>query len=362
MRASVACGALLIAASLAISGCAAQGQLQEEAQGLQQGQAQGREVKTPQPIVSMASSVNEDVIEGDQVPSDQITEASTVEEIESLPEFEGFGRLLFPVDRPVSGDDTLSDLASNGTFAWYSNLRADAFAGELERWRQDAGSGGCIFYPIYTDAEMVADPRLEDTGLFFFRGKPGAPFAIVNAGGGFAYVAALHDSFPVAQALSQKGYNAFALIYRTDRPYEDLARAIEFVHDNASELGVDANGYSLWGGSAGARMAAALGNRSALDQLTGRDDIPQASMVVTQYTGLSSAYSDDAPTYACVGTNDGIANWQTMRRRLDALSQMGIPTEFHEYQGLSHGFGLGTGTVAEGWIDDAVRFWDANRK
>ncbi len=109
-------------------------------------------------------------------------------------------------------------------------------------------------------------------------------------------------------------------------------------------------------------MAAALGNRSALDQLTGRDDIPQASMVVTQYTGLSSAYSDDAPTYACVGTNDGIANWQTMRRRLDALSQMGIPTEFHEYQGLSHGFGLGTGTVAEGWIDDAVRFWDANRK
>lgn len=25
--------------------------------------------------------------------------------------------------------------------------------------------------------------------------------------------------------------------------------------------------------------------------------------------------------------------------------------------GLSHGFGLGTGTQAEGWIEEAVRFW-----
>ena len=24
---------------------------------------------------------------------------------------------------------------------------------------------------------------------------------------------------------------------------------------------------------------------------------------------------------------------------------------------LIHGFGLGTGTVAEGWINDAIRFW-----
>lgn len=46
-----------------------------------------------------------------------------------------------------------------------------------------------------------------------------------------------------------------------------------------------------------------------------------------------------------------------MQRRLDNLSALGIPTEFHAYDGLPHGFGLGTGTVAEGWIDDAVRFW-----
>ena len=37
----------------------------------------------------------------------------------------------------------------------------------------------------------------------------------------------------------------------------------------------------------------------------------------------------------------------------------GIPTEFHHYPGLPHGFGLGTGTVAEGWLDEAVAFWKA---
>jgi hypothetical protein len=32
-------------------------------------------------------------------------------------------------------------------------------------------------------------------------------------------------------------------------------------------------------------------------------------------------------------------------------------SRYHEYPGLEHGFGLGTGTSAEGWITDAIRFW-----
>ncbi|MBQ9605832.1 MAG: hypothetical protein IJV16_01490 [Lachnospiraceae bacterium] len=64
-------------------------------------------------------------------------------------------------------------------------------------------------------------------------------------------------------------------------------------------------------------------------------------------------------SHACVGTSDGIANWQTMQNRLNTLtSRYGIPTEFHSYEGLGHGFGLGTGTVAECWINDAVMFWE----
>ncbi|WP_369809515.1 alpha/beta hydrolase, partial [uncultured Adlercreutzia sp.] len=145
-----------------------------------------------------------------------------------------------------------------------------------------------MFYPIYSEAEMAADPSKRDTGLFFFRGDANAPFAIVNAGGGFAYVAALQDSFPHALEISELGANAFALIYRPDDPYGDLAKALEFVYDHADELGVDREGYSLWGGSAGARMAATLGNSQYLHQLTGRSDFPQAAAVIMEYTGYST--------------------------------------------------------------------------
>jgi NADP-dependent 3-hydroxy acid dehydrogenase YdfG len=30
---------------------------------------------------------------------------------------------------------------------------------------------------------------------------------------------------------------------------------------------------------------------------------------------------------------------------------------YQRYPGVGHGFGLGTGTSAEGWIADAIRFW-----
>lgn len=46
-----------------------------------------------------------------------------------------------------------------------------------------------------------------------------------------------------------------------------------------------------------------------------------------------------------------------MQSRMQTLSDYGIPTEFHAYDGLGHGFGLGIGTNAEGWFHDAVAFW-----
>ena len=274
-----------------------------------------------------------------------------------MPEFGDFGRLLFPVDRPVDTSLTLDEIARNGTYVWYSNLDGSRFAEALERLRADAAAGRRIFYPIYNDAELAADPSAQDTGLFFFHGEPAKPFAIANAGGGFAYVAALQDSFPHALEISARGLNAFALIYRPYCPYDDLAKAIAFVHDHSEELGVSADGYSLWGGSAGARIAATLGNAVYLQQLTGRNDIPQAAAVIMQYTGYNSVSPYDAPTFACVGTSDGIADYRTMEQRADALERLGIPAEIEVFDGLRHGFGVGYGTKAEGWLDDAIAFW-----
>ena len=292
-------------------------------------------------------------------PTEPFTQDTTVGEVIHDPAFGDFGRLLFPVDRYISEDMTLADISSSDVYVWYSNIDADKTVEIVNNLKTRAENGEQVFYNIYSDDEIEEDASRADTGLFFFKGDPGAKFAIMNAGGGFMYVGAMHDSFPHALEVSKKGYNAFALIYRPDYAYEDLAQAIAYIYDHAEELQVDKEGYSLWGGSAGARMAAELGNASYGPAYYGRPDIPQAAAVIMQYTGYSDASPQDAPTYACVGTNDGIASWRTVQRRLEALEGYGIPTEFHVYNGLRHGFGLGTGTVAEGWINDAVAFWEA---
>jgi acetyl esterase/lipase len=295
-----------------------------------------------------------------QISANSVTENTTVSEIINDPVFKDFGRLLFPVDRTVTEDMTLADISSSNVYVWYSDIKKEKTVEIVNDLKSRAENGETIFYPIYSEREMASDPSKKDTGLFFFKGEPGAKFAVMNAGGGFMYVGAMHDSFPHALEVSKKGYNAFALIYRPDDPYTDLAQAIAFIYNNAKELEVDPEGYSLWGGSAGARMAAALGNGDSMAAYE-RPDIPQAAAVIMQYTGYSAASGKDAPTYACVGTNDGIASWRTMQSRLKTLDSYGIPTEFHAYEGLSHGFGLGTGTVADGWINDAVAFWEHQR-
>ena len=298
----------------------------------------------------------------DIVGSGFFTAQSTVGDVINDPAFGNFGHLLFPVDRNVPLSMTLEQVSSSNVYVWYSHISVDKTVEILNYLKKESEEGKQIFYPIYTEKQIASDSSKAYTGLFRFAGKDGNPFAITNAGGGFAYVGAMHDSFPHSLEISKAGYTAFALIYRPDDPYGDLAQAITYIYDNAEKLGVKREDYSLWGGSAGARMAATLGNALYLYQLTGRRDIPQAAAVIMQYTGYPSASQYDAPTYVCVGANDGIASWRTMQYRLQQLAEMGIPTEFHVYEGLGHGFGIGIGTAAEGWVNDAIKFWENNMK
>ena len=286
------------------------------------------------------------------------TRNTLISEVQSDPAFGNYGRLIFPVDSGYMGGSTLGNLS----LAWYNYIDPDKTVEICNYMKTQAENGNTFFYDIYTDEEKKADPEKADTGLFFFKGNPGAKFAVVNAGGGFAYVGAMHDSFPHALELSKMGYNAFALIYRpgAQTACEDLARAITFIFEHAEELEVDTSDYSLWGGSAGARMAAWLGSYGT--ESFGEDDYPRPAAVFVNYTGLSEVYGNEPPTYSAVGTSDGIASYRTMERRINAIQTNGTVAEIEVFHGLSHGFGLGTGTAAEGWIDRAVEFWERNMK
>lgn len=284
---------------------------------------------------------------------EKYTVDTAIADVKSDPVFGDYGRLIFPVEDWYYGGETLGDLS----LTYYSNIDPDKTVEITNYMKEHAAAGDTIFYNIYTEEEKAADPEKEDTGLFFFKGTPGERFAVCNAGGAFAYVGAMHDSFPHALELSKQGYNAFALIYRpgAQTACEDLARAIQFIFEHAEELEVNTEGYSLWGGSAGARMAAWLGSYGTA--AFGADAFPRSAAVIMQYTGLNEYSENDPATFVTVGENDGIANWRVMKQRLEKMSALGIDTEFHSYPGLSHGFGLGSGTIAEGWIDEAIAFW-----
>ena len=99
-----------------------------------------------------------------------------------------------------AGDYTLNTKVTDvgDILVWYNNVNPDRTVEITNYLKDQAASGEQIFYDIYTDEEKSEDPEKEDTGLFFFRGDPGAQTAC-----------------------------------------EDLARAIAFLHENAEELQID---------------------------------------------------------------------------------------------------------------------------
>ena len=292
-------------------------------------------------------------------PGAQLRVDNTVQDLLNHPAFAGFARLLLPWDdRTYDSSMRLSDLGA--LLPYHSHVDSASVLDGLNRMIDDVHAGRSVFYDIYTAQQKAADPAKANTGLFFFRGKPGAPFAVIAPGGGFSYVGSIHEGFPYAVAIRARGYNAFVLKYRVGSggapATRDLAAAVSYIFRNANTLGVSTEGYSLWGSSAGARMAAAIGSHGTAR--FGGDDRPKPSAVVMAYTGHSEVAAHEPPTFVVVGEHDGIASPSVMERRAAAVRATGADVEFHRYPGLGHGFGPGIGTRAEGWLDRAIGFWE----
>jgi predicted esterase len=91
-------------------------------------------------------------------------------------------------------------------------------------------------------------------------------------------------------------------------------------------------------------------------------DLPGPAAAIIAYTGHSAYSENDPATFTIAGDRDGIASPAVMERRVNAMIAAGIDVEFHVYPNLGHGFALGTGTSAEGWINGAVLFWEKHIK
>jgi len=295
-------------------------------------------------------------------PATHLTTGNKVRDIVNHPAFQGFGELLLSCDNNSAYHDTpLTNVAS--LMPYHGNVRPDVVVAALNRMIDDVNTDNSVFYDIYTEQQKASVPAKHFTGLFFYRSREDAPFAVVCPGGGFSYVGSLHEGFPLAQKISEAGLNAFVIRYRigSERDAtEDLAAAITYIVSNAALLGVSKQDYSVWGGSAGARMAGniALSGVAAY----GGNALPKPATAVIAYTGQTTYSSDFSPSFFTVAENDGIANANTVTQRVENLRKAGVEVEFRKYRTAGHGFGLGTGTDAKGWLDLAVAFWKKHIK
>ena len=49
-------------------------------------------------------------------------------------------------------------------------------------------------------------------------------------------------------------------------------------------------------------------------------------------------------------------------KRAQDLKSDGVEVEYHHFKNAGHGFGLGKGSDADGWMEQAIAFWGKHLK
>lgn len=229
---------------------------------------------------------------------------------------------------------------------------------------QANAGNGATFHSFYSEEEIASDPSKAHTGLMFLRGEEDAPFALVVPGGGFVSVEANHEGFPVAKTLHAHGYNVFILRYRVKGDYSgdvnvmgnsalDGIAALEWIEENAETLGISMDGYSLWGFSAGGYIVNTAGNCG---------EVTAPAAVIMGYPALSDAYSAYSPdTFIAMCRDDALIPFEQVENRVREMADLGVRVEFDIYETGGHGFGSGSGTLQEGWMEKAIAFWEDSK-
>lgn len=293
---------------------------------------------------------------GATAPLQFITPSTPVRTLINHPAFAGFGVHLLP--RPQDAQSTLTPGEAGGLMPWHSHVQPRDIVHSLNRMLADPGAGRQVFYSFYEDADKQAQ-----TGLFYFRGTPGAPFAVICPG---AVLSMCAPCMKASRWLMPQAPKATMPLSSSTAPggerpaCEDPAAAPGWIFAHAAEPGPGTAAYSLWGGSAGARMAARPGSEGSAAY--GGVPLPRPAAVIMACTGHEDCVPDDVPAFAVASADDPIADPGSPARRTAALKHYGIPVEFRLYRHAGHGFGPDTGTDAEGWINAAADFREQRRR
>ena len=215
------------------------------------------------------------------------------------------------------------------------------------------------------------------------------PFAIICPGGGYGMVCSAGEGKPFADKLNNMGFHAFVVYYRVKKkakypnPQTDLKQAITEVFSKADEWKLDTSNWSIWGSSAGGHLVASYAmedwgtpkptalilvypvitmgeytHQGSRDNLLGEN---ASEDMIKKLSVELNVTEDYPPTFTWYGTADDAVPPYNSIKLCEALTKVGVPCKVEKYEGIGHGAGLAIGTVAEGWFENAVKFWEEQK-
>jgi len=286
----------------------------------------------------------------------------------------------------------------NTTLREYVNsYTAEDCAKGINRMIENYNSGIQITYKLYTEDEIAAVPTRQKAEIYYFPGsKKNGKYVLVVGGNAIHTSAEMREGVSTAEWLNELGYTAFVLRYRIGRqaednaPLEDVARAVQYITDHAEQFGVDPEDYALLAYSSGGQIAGLFGSSSdTLGYKAYGVSKPGALLLgypVNNFFELKPAWGllidpyadgpryfdynvsdfitpDYPPTYHWYGKKDLMLlalNLHEQSPKLEqSLEKNHVPHEYRVFEQPGHGAATGEGTDADGWLNDAVAFWEA---
>ena len=329
-----------------------------------------------------------------------ITAKTTFQEIYDLPGMaELFPYLIGQQDGQIhpfiAREKSLEELSKEQP-TW----NASDMAYGLNRLARLASSKAQILFDVYSTKEIQEDAKKAQVKVIHFPAKGNADgrWMLLAAGGAYGSVCSLAESFPVAARLNELGITVFCLNYRVGapklfpKPMEDLAAAYAFIQEHSEEFEMNPLHYGVGGFSAGGHLAASWGTESLgymhygmpkpevlflnypminIAETIGVLPAPIRDMMLGGYFGedytmeMCRAYDIDKlvtkdypATYIVQAEDDTTVPIWNSSRFATLLATEEIPYCYEIAESGGHGYGLGSGTEAEGWVEKAMKFWD----
>ncbi|AQP48697.1 hypothetical protein BW730_15480 [Tessaracoccus aquimaris] len=211
------------------------------------------------------------------------------------------------------------------------------------------------------------------------------PAVIICPGGGYEFLSQ-READPVAAGFLAKGFDTFVLRYSIREhaiglnPLIDAARAVRWVRLHAADLGVDPTRIAFLGFSAGGHVSGMIGTRwdepslheaerAEYEALTARgldanvgllDVSPRPDAIVPCYAVFNFDWVDDRtdeisfsdsiaavtdqtpPTFLWTTNEDNVVPPTQSLRFATALSDAGVPFEYHHFARGEHGLSTAT--------------------